>query len=291
MPTLDLAALNRSLAAACLATTCAVALAQQPAPSQPARGLAVPSVAAVPAMPLEGGVRTGKPFQLTATTRTRLRLADGNEIVTFARHVQARDSSGRMRIAVSGDTGGVASDVVLIQNASGETEFILSPQDRTAIRLSGQEPPAGSVPASSPGVAIQAVPAIPLPTMPLVGGLATALPYADFTGGVASWRTIELGDKVLNGVQASGRRLVQDIPAGRIGNKRPLHNEIEQWTAKDLGIPLWVRHRDAVAGTTEYRVEKLEAREPSPEAFTVPGDYRPVTEPAQTIHIQPAPGR
>ena len=64
------------------------------------------------------------------------------------------------------------------------------------------------------------------------------------------------------------------IPAGKIGNERPLVTVSERWFSPDLGVVVMSRHSDPRFGTTTYRLTDLDRREPPAAQFEVPPDYK-----------------
>jgi hypothetical protein len=83
-----------------------------------------------------------------------------------------------------------------------------------------------------------------------------------------------LGDQVFDGVTASGARVSAVVPAGQIGNDKPLTFSSEAWYSPDLGIIVMSKVSDPVSGDTNVRLTKLQRGEPNPDLFAVPAGYR-----------------
>jgi hypothetical protein len=93
-----------------------------------------------------------------------------------------------------------------------------------------------------------------------------------------------LGSRDFDGVRADGSRTTWTIPAGRIGNEKPIEIVSERWYSPDLMLVVSSRHADPRSGERSYRLEGLRRDEPSADLFKVPADYTTRTRPA------PSPG-
>jgi hypothetical protein len=103
-------------------------------------------------------------------------------------------------------------------------------------------------------------------------------------GGVSysKWesRTEELGTQNIEGVDAEGTRTITTIPAGAIGNERPIEITYEKWYSRELQLVVLSRHNDPRFGEQTYRLTNIIRSEPDPSLFTPPNGYRLVTEPS-----------
>ncbi|OLD56105.1 MAG: hypothetical protein AUI64_02620 [Acidobacteria bacterium 13_1_40CM_2_64_6] len=72
---------------------------------------------------------------------------------------------------------------------------------------------------------------------------------------------------------ANGTRRTETIPAGRIGNDRPIVITDERWESPDLKILISSQHHDPRTGDVEYRLTNISRAEPAAHLFTVPADY------------------
>jgi hypothetical protein len=75
------------------------------------------------------------------------------------------------------------------------------------------------------------------------------------------------------GVKAQGKLRSYEIPAGEIGNAKPIVVSDESWWSPELQITLYSKHSDPRSGDNIYRVDNLRRDEPSAALFTVPSDY------------------
>jgi hypothetical protein len=85
--------------------------------------------------------------------------------------------------------------------------------------------------------------------------------------------TTSLGAKQFDGVRADGARTTWTIPAGRIGNEKPIEIVAERRYSSDLMLVLATRHADPRSGETSYRLTNLKRGEPDSSLFKLPTDY------------------
>ena len=82
-----------------------------------------------------------------------------------------------------------------------------------------------------------------------------------------------LGKQSIEGVEAEGTRKTVEIPAGEIGNERPIEIVFERWYSPELQVVVMTRHSDPRFGETTYRLMNINRSEPARELFEVPADY------------------
>ena len=82
-----------------------------------------------------------------------------------------------------------------------------------------------------------------------------------------------LGQKMIDGVLADGKRVTTVLPAGSIGNQQPITVLSEQWFAPDLEILVMTKHSDPRTGETTYSLSNITRGEPAAGLFDVPPDY------------------
>src|SRR6185369_10358621 len=70
-----------------------------------------------------------------------------------------------------------------------------------------------------------------------------------------------------------GTRSTLTIPAGEIGNERPIDIVSERWYSPELKTLVMTKHSDPQTGETVYKLTGLQRAEPSPALFEVPSDY------------------
>jgi len=124
-----------------------------------------------------------------------------------------------------------------------------------------------SVPSSSPTIiTLQPTPSVPMPAPKLES----------------------LGTRQIDGLSATGEKSSSIIPAGRIGNDRPIEILDERWISIDLKVVLLARHRDPQTGEVEFRLTNIKRTEPSPDLFKVPANSFIMMSPSKTPTQAPA---
>lgn len=110
--------------------------------------------------------------------------------------------------------------------------------------------------------------------------VATTLPRTaapertPFAGGEkVDLKTETLGKRTFDGVEAEGTRTVSTIPAGAIGNERPIEIVSERWYSAELQTVVMTRHSDPRSGENVFRLENINRTEPPANLFQVPSDY------------------
>jgi hypothetical protein len=117
--------------------------------------------------------------------------------------------------------------------------------------------------------------AIATATSAAIGGFSPGVPV----GGVFSWsgdgevNQEQLGTQAIEGVAAEGTRVTYTIPAGKIGNDRPIVTVNERWYSPELQTIVLTKNSDPRMGETTYRLTNIDRGEPDPSLFQVPGDY------------------
>ena len=86
--------------------------------------------------------------------------------------------------------------------------------------------------------------------------------------------TESLGKKTIEGVEAEGIRATITIPAGQIGNDRPLHIVSERWYAPDLQLVVLSIYNDPRLGSHTFRLTNIKRDEPARALFEIPANYR-----------------
>jgi hypothetical protein len=82
-----------------------------------------------------------------------------------------------------------------------------------------------------------------------------------------------LGNMFIQGVQAQGTRTTTTIPAGDIGNERPINIVDERWYSPDLQMTIMTKHSDPRSGETNFQLKNINRSSPPPTLFEVPSDY------------------
>ena len=86
--------------------------------------------------------------------------------------------------------------------------------------------------------------------------------------------TKSLGTREFDGVKADGKLTTHTIPAGEIGNEKPIVVTSERWFSPDLHVVVYAKTSDPRAGETIYRLSGVKRGEPPADLFKVPADYK-----------------
>jgi hypothetical protein len=233
---------------------------------------------------LVGGTAVkGAPYSAQAVTETIQTLADGNRIVHESTAMVYRDSLGRERReqtlpAIGPFTAqGDSPKVISISDPVAGVHYSLNPSEHVAVKLpvaAGElkfqtlhsaAPAIGTsesfeVMVNGPGIVAAAAP-------------STTMIYNDSSAASTPAKTEQLGWKLIEGVQAEGTRNTITIPAGQLGNDRPIEISDEQWRSPDLQLIVLSKHSDPRMGETVYSLTNISRSEPSPALFQVPPEY------------------
>jgi hypothetical protein len=197
-------------------------------------------------------VVTGAPMTATVSVTHDQTLSDGNTIHTDNQSTEYRDSQGRVRREVpfklaTPAIGVTEGTMIIIMDPVAGKRYMLNPQKKTAheMPLHPPKPPHGNA-----------------------NGEPPARP------GMGNVTTEQLGTKTILGLTATGTRMTRTIPAGQIGNTKPISVVTERWVSSDLQIPLSMTHNDPMMGTMTSTVTSVTRGEPDASLFQVPSDYK-----------------
>ncbi|MGH9769695.1 MAG: energy transducer TonB [Blastocatellia bacterium] len=88
-----------------------------------------------------------------------------------------------------------------------------------------------------------------------------------------STNTEPLGKLGIEGVECEGTRAVTTMPAGAIGNERPIETVNETWYSPELKMMILSKRSDPRFGESTYRVTNINRSEPDAALFQVPSGY------------------
>ena len=106
-------------------------------------------------------------------------------------------------------------------------------------------------------------------------------------------QTDDLGTQSINGISAQGTRHTRTIPAGEIGNEKPISIVVETWYSPDLQLLVMSKRSDPRFGETTYSLSNILRKEPDASLFSVPAGYTiEQAGPGQGLrrHAHPGPG-
>ena len=209
-----------------------------------------------------GKTVTGAPFTATAVGQVNRTLADGSKITQTVQSSLYRDAQGRMRKEVTLPAGaptsnGAPKSLVVIHDPVAGTGYVLDATKKIAHAMPQHTHGPGNGGPSDESTA---------------DGAASTNAHH---GPSANANVVKesLGTQTVNGVAAEGTRYTRTIPAGRMGNDKPLTIVREEWYSPDLHMIVQSKRTDPFVGETTYNVTNIQRTAPSPALFTVPSDY------------------
>jgi hypothetical protein len=189
----------------------------------------------------------GQPFSAETVMEDTRRLFDGNTVTKSSHGAIYRDNAGRTRreqpleliggVNISG-ADGKPTTLVFINDFDSRTQYFLDVKNKVA-RKHGI---AGDAPGEPPMI--------------------------------EDAKTESLGTKTIEGVQAEGTRITFEIPAGRLGNDKPIQVVTENWFSPELQMMILSRHVDPLAGEHVFKLMNIKRGEQSADMFTVPSDFK-----------------
>lgn len=217
-----------------------------------------------------GKTVTGAPFTATAVGQINRTLADGSKISQTVQSNLYRDAQGRVRKEVtlpagSGASNGTLKSLVVIHDPVAGAGYVLDTTKKIAHAMPQHTKGAGN--------------GAPAEDETTPGGTTATNPRHG-PGAKADVVKESLGTQTINGVAAQGTRYTRTIPAGRIGNDKPLTIVREEWYSPDLQMIVESKRTDPFVGETTYNVTNIQRTAPSPTLFTVPSDYTVEAAPA-----------
>jgi hypothetical protein len=205
-----------------------------------------------------GKVVTGAPFSAVAASETTQTLADGNHITRKTQTNVFRDSQGRIRkeITLTGfgplATSEQPKSFVVINDPVARATFMLHPDQKTAERI---EKPFARM------------------NGPMNQAMRDKRESQRGEKAGANLKREDLGTQTIAGVTAQGTRVTKMIPAGQIGNEKPITIVREVWYSNDLQTVVMSKRSDPWSGETTYSLTNIQRAEPDATLFAVPSDY------------------
>jgi hypothetical protein len=196
----------------------------------------------------------GAPFSAQIVRETVQQLPDGNVIDHKSTGNIARDSKGRTRrqmtLATIGPWAATGQPPVLVfitdpvagkmytLDENRKVAYKMSPPPKIAYETRGNEPRSQR-----------------------------------WTELKSESQTESLGEKTINGLVVDGTRVTRTIPAGQIGNEKPIVITTERWYSPALQTTILQKRTDPRFGTTTFQLTNIDLSEPSSSLFTVPADF------------------
>jgi hypothetical protein len=191
---------------------------------------------------------TGAPYSAMGTSETVVTAPDGSRVVRQNTVRFWRDSEGRTRseyqlTSIGGPTPvEINSRLTVIDDPAAGERYMVKP-DGNVVTM----PIAACRPAGEPDVTVG-------PPRPARLPLKVSQP-------------VRLGERQVDGVTVTGSRIEATIPAGAMGNERPVKMSAEQWYGKDLQVVVEATYKDPRTGETRYRLREIQRDEPDAKLF------------------------
>jgi hypothetical protein len=205
-----------------------------------------------------GKTVTGAPFSAVAISVSTQTLSDGNQISRKTQTNLFRDSQGRFRKEVNFSSVGMLAQAgqprsfVVIHDPVAKVGYSLEPEQKIARQMSFEGPwhkPNGAS----------------------FAGKFEARLQRELADGTL--KKEDLGTQTIAGLSTQGTRYTRTMPAGQIGNEKPIVIVSEHWYSADLQMTVMSKRSDPRFGETSYTLSNIQRSEPAASLFAVPSDY------------------
>jgi len=240
-----------------------------------------------------GRVIRGAPYSGEGVTTTTQTLADGTHIERTVRARFYRDSDGRTRreqtilglgaVSTADRPVGLIereTETITIMDSVAGVAYTLNPATHEGHR---SQIPARRLQPTTAGDGAPPPPPPPPPPGTVVmrrggpgggpGDVGFSVRGGQRGGAPAAVNAESLGTRQIEGVTANGTKRTEVIPAGAIGNDRPIEITDERWESPDLQVLVMSKHHDPRTGDVEYRLTNIVRADPPRELFMAPSDY------------------
>ena len=237
----------------------------------------------------------GAPYSATITNESVQTLSDGNRIVQTSTGTTARDSQGRTRQdtvlpAIGNLSAANAPHLVFIHDPVAQVSYVLNLTEKTAQKLP-MLPPIAAV----AGGENAAAGPVTTNAFFIQAGVPSHIADAAMPPPMTIQRTVigsdqdqvaseDLGSQTMEGVVVNGKRTTHTIPAGQIGNDKPITTINEVWSSPDLKTIVLSKRSDPRMGEQTFQLTNIVRAEPDPSLFTVPSDFRIIEGPQKIVY-------
>jgi hypothetical protein len=237
----------------------------------------------------EAQVVRGKPYSADTSTETVQTLGDGNRIAHRTVSKFYRDSEGRTRREetfgnVDPEHPSPHEVKVFIDDPVSGTTLVLDPGSKTLEKLQtfrnrayvqrtdadGAQIMFKSVKDTEPNV-LPAPGKVFITPDQHVSNPDDVLVIADENRNIVKE---DLGTRNIEGVDCTGTRQTSTIPAGAIGNDKPIAIVTETWTSEAIGAVVESISDDPRYGKTTYQLTNLQLSEPPRSLFEPPANFK-----------------
>lgn len=222
-------------------------------------------------VPLET-ITTGAPYSAETVMETAQTLGDGNRISRKTTGRVYRDGSGRVRREEDQKDGSVSISIV---DPIAGVSYVLDPNARIAWKTS-----TNAVVTLMKTVADSEQQRAEIEKAMAEKKLAMARSGGAGAGTMVAARRMfdkmpegELEHRTIDGLAVEGRSASKTIPAGEIGNQRPITIVNEEWRSPELKVLVMTHHSDPRSGESTYQLTNIVRGEPDATLFVVPAGY------------------
>jgi len=245
----------------------------------------------------------GAPFCASVVTEHTQSLADGNRIHTTDNSMLCRDGEGRTRreaglnlLGATQQTSSAPKLITIVDPVAG-VRYMLDTESKIAQKMP-LLPEAGTAAVEGPGPAHG--PSKQVMIYQRTGGPGGAdVMFNDVMvkkvgpdPEETAPNSQNLGDQTMDGIHVTGTRVTHTIPAGKMGNEKPITVTSERWYSPELKATVVTKHDDPWSGELKTELKNVTASEPDASLFAIPADYKVVDDKDGPIRIKlhaPAP--
>ena len=242
-------------------------------------------------MAADAQVVKGKPYSADTTTETVQTLADGNRIVHRTVSKVYRDSDGRTRREqtfgnVDPEHPSPHEVKVFVDDPVNGLAFVLDPASKSADKIQRSRKVIDEQNAEDDAKRIKLKFSKDSEDSAQTAPGPMLIKFRDEHSGdpdaVAAVTTDEkrdvvkedLGIRNIEGVDCNGTRQTTTIPAGAIGNEKPISIVRETWFAPGIAAVVESTTDDPRYGKTTYQLTNVQLSEPARSLFEPPANYK-----------------
>ena len=233
----------------------------------------------------------GKPYSADTSTETVQTLTDGNRIVHRTVSKFYRDSEGRTRHEqtfgnVDPDHPSPHEVKVFVDDPVSGTAYVLDPGSKTAEKVVRTRKFLDERTSDDSGAQFLFKTVKDGEVAELGAPERTMIKIRDEHSGNPDTMVLQipdekreevkedLGTKNIEGVDCTGTRRTITIPAGEVGNEKPISIVTETWFAPAIGAMVQSSTDDPRWGKTTYQLTNVQLGEPAQSLFEPPADFK-----------------
>jgi len=237
----------------------------------------------------------GAAYSADSTTETTQVLQDGNRIKNTNRSKFARDTEGRTRrettIHMLGPIGKTEEPIVsvFINDPVAKLQYTLDSKAKIAMKSKSAGGMNFKISAAQGGQHVTQ--AVVMERKVIQGHTHDVLLEHKIVGPEKHGTTVnlshtieariggdmkseDLGRRMIEGLNAKGTKMTMIIPAGDVGNERPIEIVTETWFSDEINATVLTKHNDPRMGETVTRLENIKLGAPPKSLFEPPVDYK-----------------